>query len=227
VKNLILAAIVGILGIPTLALGQTEPPEYLWALEYSDSHGITVHRLLNDKWEVFLGGWINNYDYTDDFVEYRYSESDGYELHLTKFEENSRRSRQLHLGLGRSLWQENNFRFSGLVRFEHYWSEFEELDEALSPDSPLPASRKKVGHSNTTSVYLGLRPAYDITPRIALLLEFGLVYKNSSYTNDTMNEDPDNLSWYGNEESRASNSTDRVNLYGYNSLYSISLMFRF
>ena len=222
-----LAVIFTVLLLPMLSLGQADPNTHFWALEYSDSHGITMHRFLDENWDVFLGGWTYSDDDSEKNENYQYSEIGGFTLSEKFYTERTRTSYQVHLGVGRSLWQEGDFRFSGLLRFRHLWTEFDYLDMVVSPDYPEPAIRHEVGHSSTTSVYFGLRPSYDITSRIALFLEFGVVYQNNKYTQDMLRDDPNDIGWYGNSKSRRATSRDQVNLYGYNSLYSISLMFRF
>ncbi len=116
-RKLMLATIIGVFFLPTLALGQADPSTHFWALEYSDSHGIIMHRFLDENWEVFLGGWTDSYDYSENNQTYQYSESGGFELGEETYRENNSTYYQVHFGVGRSLWQEGDFRFSGLIRF--------------------------------------------------------------------------------------------------------------
>jgi len=42
--------------LPALVFGQSEPSKHLYAVEYSYEEGITLHRFLHHKWNVFRGG---------------------------------------------------------------------------------------------------------------------------------------------------------------------------
>jgi len=213
--------------LPALVFGQSEPSKHLYAVEYSYEEGITLHRFLHHKWNVFLGGRLASNESSSGGHSSQPSDIDLFGFYLDEDEEHTITGYQMHFGIGRSLFREGHFGLTGRLCLQHKWYEYRRQYTKTDTETLAQAKRIETGHNNTTTAYLSLRPAYDITPRITLLLEFGINFQHYRSTSDNRSEDPENLSWYGNGSSRSSDRSNHVNLFGSNSVNSIKFMFRF
>lgn len=224
-SKLILIALALALSLPAMAYAEFVPSDHRWTIGYEE--GITVRRFLGESWEVYLGGGPRYYtsasetQYLDDpSNENSFSDSISQSAYQDK-------GGKIFFGVGRSLLREDRFWLAGLINLRHYWSNSSSSDNVEYTNEPGEAEKGNVGHSWSTTVHFGLRPALDITRRITIMVEMGISFSHYSSTKDYWSENPDHINWWDNDSQRNANSNTSVDLYGYSGINSIRMMFRF
>jgi hypothetical protein len=227
VRKILLGMVVILCSFPAVGIAQVDPADHTWAFAYDSTDGITLHRFIGRDWDVFAGGKPSNYKYNYHYLEYEL-QSDGTSVLVEdRTDQDTSYSGQVHLGVGRTFLSDDRFWMAGIAKVKYTWGEFEYLDFYYFPEEDGSATRGEVGHSHTIRGYLGLRPAYNITSRIVLMLEMGVYFSHYTTTSDTWVDDPDGVSWWHEESERRASSSDKVRLYGYDGIHSIRFMFAF
>ncbi len=202
----------------------TEKSDFRWTIGYEN--GITLRRYFGENWEVYIGGGPNDSKRDDNLVRYDYAE-DG-TSQLTNDDQDSDKTEEgyVYLGVGRKVLEADRFVMTGTLSVKYRWKNFQDRDHDEDLGRERIYIREKVGHSMTTAVYLGLRPSYDITPRIALALNFGIYYSHFTQTRDEWKDlyDYPNTS---HETTRYSTRSDSIGVFKADSLYSMFFIFRF
>lgn len=208
--------------LPALAFAQFEPSEHRWTIGYDD--GLSLHRFIGDNWDIFIGGGPN--DSKNEYNSLYYDVVDTFSNQLTSERTDSRKNEEGHvyLGAGRSILRDDRFWMAGVVRLRYSWSNYQNVSVQESFDSDYFRATERIGHSMNTRLYLGLRPSYDLTSRITLMVKMGVYFSHDTNTYDESIQNGD-----GDIEKRHYHeTTDTVRLYGYYyGLESISFMFRF
>lgn len=210
--------VVIVICLPSWASAEFAPSDHRWTVGYED--GVTLRRFLGESWEVFLGVGIYDYgsDRRSDAVQV--SPEGVSEFYSEGTRKTEHESNFAILGVGRSILRHNRFWLTGIfkVKFHKEWYKYAN-DENYASGSIN--SYYDINHTSTISTFLGLRPAYDLTSRITLVLEFGLNYEHYS-------SDGEDWDYYSQERlSQSDGSGDRVELVHSTSINSIRFLFRF
>lgn len=208
---------------PGLAIAEYEPPEHRWTIGYED--GITLRRFLGENWEVYLGGGPNDQIYEYESTIFQYPDDD-IPTHYSDYEDiNKSESGFVHLGVGRRLLSEKRFWLTAFINVNYNWNNYQTKYKRDYIESGEYRMQERVGHAMSTTVSLGLRPAFDITSRITLVVDFGIYFRHSTETWDETSQ------YYNNnwsmETERVTKTNDTVRMFGYRDIESIGLLFRF
>lgn len=182
--------------------GHSEPIEspYRWTIgyerygDYSD-YGPVLRRFLGQHWEVFFSGGPDDRRFSESRQGW---DEDISSDHPAEYESvmgndsNKTESGWVMLGGGRRLLKEGGFWLTAVVGVEYSWTNYQDYDFSESELDPLSSSiwttrtyeNDLVGHRQEVSIYVGFRPAYDVTSRIILSLNFGLVFETAVGTHD-------------------------------------------
>ncbi len=207
----------------------TEKADFRWTIGYESvgyDSGITLRRYFGENWEVYIGGGPN--DSKRDETLLRYSFSDDGTSELTDDDHDSDKSEEgfVYLGVGRKVIDADRFVMTGTLGVKYRWRNFQDRDFNEDIERERIYIREYIGHNMTTEVYLGLRPSYDITPRIALALNFGIYYSHYTQTKDDW-EDVYEFGHNSNKTTRTSANSSSIGIFNTHNLYSMLFMFRF
>ncbi len=210
--------VVVMICLPSWAMAEFVPSDHRWTVGYED--GITLRRFLGENWEVFLGVGIydsgsENRSETIQVLPEGVSEFDSEGTGKTDNESNF-----VILGVGRSILRHNRFWLTGIfkVKLQRGWYKYTKDENYISGSSN---SYYDTSSTETISTFLGLRPAYDLTSRITLVLEFGLNFEH--YSRDA--EDWNYI--FQGRLTQSHTSEDQVDLVHATSINSIRFLFRF
>lgn len=224
-RKLLFVVLALILVFPALSVAEDAPPDYRWTIGYEN--GIVLRRFLGENWEVYLGGRPSIYSSNSE-IQKLYSQDNYWgdeDLNSTTNMENN--GAYIVFGVGRSLLREGRFWLVGLVDLQYYWDNTSWADFYEYPDLAAGAERGNIGHAWRTTLHLGVRPAFDISRRITIMVELGVAFYHSSSTRDEWCEDPDNIMWWDDSSQHTFNSRNDIDMYGYSGINSIRFMFRF
>lgn len=202
----------------------TEKPDFRWTIGYEN--GITLRRYFGENWEVYIGGGPNDSKRDETFQRYDFAEDGTSELTYDDQDSDKTEEGFVYLGVGRKVVEADRFVMTGTLSVKYRWRNFQDRDRNENLENERISIREYVGHNMTTTVYLGLRPSYDITPRITLALNFGINYSHYTQTKDEWKDvyDYPNTS---HETRRTSVRSDSVGLFKADDLYSMFFIFRF
>jgi len=227
VRKQFLIVLVFAFCFPIGANAEYESTDYRWGIEYSYSDGIVLCRYLGPNWMVLLGGKPDNHVSTGNDVEYRDAQYEGSELTSITVNDYSDIGGQASLGIGRLILHDKRFALSGMMKTKYRWKNFESKDTTNYVSEERSRTRNEIGHSMTSSFYFGLRPSYELTSRISLIVELGVYFSHYTYTRDRMEDSTGDHDFWIDDSNRESNTNDAASLYGYSGINSVRFMFRF
>ncbi len=206
---------------PPPAKAEFHPSERRWTLGYES--GVTLRRFFGENWEVYLGGGPNDSlgethesasrNVDGEFID-QYSERE----EETKVEEG-----HVFLGTGRTLLRDQRFWMAGTLSLKYRWRNYQTSNYSENFFYESNNSQQVIGHRMTTTVYLGIRPAYDITSRITLMLGMGVYFSHETETWDKWAKDEEGPQ----TKSRFSRDGNNTGLFGYYGIRYISFIYRF
>ncbi len=211
--------------VPDMAHAEFEVPEHRWTLGYES--GITLRRFLGENWEIYLGGGPDDSKSESDEFSTQNQGNEPPVPHSHRVEDNKTESGYIHIGVGRQVLREDRFWLTAFLGLHYRWENFQYKSQRTTFSTDRIQLQETIGHRMATTVSLGLRPAYDISSRVFLLVRFGIHFRSSTETKDTVSENFNGSQWT-TESRRYSPKGDSVGLFGYSRLYSsIGFVFRF
>lgn len=217
-------AVFLVLGLPSFALAEFEIPEHRWTIGY-EYGGVGLRRFLGDRWEVALGGGPNDRRsdyYSENFEQ---TENDSVPEYTDGNDINKVESGFIWTSAGYRVLREDRFWLTATATFRYSWRNFQTAYFDVYGVDDF-SRREEVGHEMVSRLELGLRPAYDITSRVVLMLNFGIYFESSTRTVDNFSHRVYSPGDWRVSQSRDSGGTDRVGVFGASTINSISLIFR-
>jgi len=202
--------------LPSTSQAEFKPSEHRWTIGYET--GITLRYFLGENWEVYLGGGPNDSKGEDTYSSSRFSDDDLLEPYSSDKDEFKTEEGFVYLGAGRTILRDNRFWMATTFAVKYHWKNFQNTDYSERHDNESYNRRQTTGHRMKTHAYLGLRPSYDITSRITLMVGFGVFFSHMTETKDRRSQDEEGLT----ETRHMTDTEDRVGLYGYYGIDSIS-----
>lgn len=217
-----------VMGAVACAAEPTEPALRHWAFGWDpglSQTGLTVRYNVNRDWDVAVAAGPN--DYRRDEETTRQDWSDGTENNSDQADATREESGWVRLAAGRRFWREGRVSVTGVGSAVYSWVARERRSrdyDTYTSSYPDYVNARTHDDVDTWTVALAIRPAVQITPRLAVEFEGGLALARS-----TLNEDYEK--WWdaspGYTHEQSTSITRSFRTYGGFELSSLKFIFRF